>query len=51
MEVTQNEYAYAIYSRHEVTFGQGVKATVGYVVINFEAISLSTLRDIKKNIL
>ena len=48
--MTQNEHAYAILCRAEVTgdvtSGQNVKTVEGYAELNFEVASFSSFRDI-----
>ena len=53
--MTQNEHVYAIWCRPDVAgdviSGQNVKTIEGYAVINVEAASFSSFRDIQKKII
>ena len=53
--MTQNEHVYAIYCRPDVAgdviSGENVRTTEGYVVLNFEAASFGSFRDIPQKII
>ena len=52
--MTQHEHVYAICCRREVAgdviSGENVKAIEGYALLNVEAVSSSSFRDIQKNV-